>query len=153
MQLCCIPTHNVKNNAVKMRGLVFGCKQCERAATERATSNAMWLLRLGAACGPRPVLVFLFVQDKYSILEAWARSRWSSAQERVFQWSREVRSTATSFMCLKLHGAHRPMLRGCVYIYVVICGFALFRAEALRHPFHIAWFITCSSIQVLLSIE
>ena len=37
-------------------------------------------------------------------------------------------------MCLKLHGAHRPMLRGCVYIYVVICGFALFRAEALRHP-------------------
>lgn len=32
----------------------------------------------------------LSVQDKYSILEAWARSRWSSVGERVFQWSREV---------------------------------------------------------------
>ena len=30
------------------------------------------------------------MQDKYSILEAWARSRWSNAGERVFQWSREV---------------------------------------------------------------
>ena len=30
------------------------------------------------------------VQDKYTKLEQWARSRWSSAQERVFAWSAEV---------------------------------------------------------------
>ncbi|CAL5220892.1 g2983 [Coccomyxa viridis] len=29
-------------------------------------------------------------EDKYAILEAWARSRWSNVGERVSQWSREV---------------------------------------------------------------
>ena len=44
-----------------------------------------------AGQGAVPKASVLPMQDKYSILEAWARSRWSGVQERVFQWSREVR--------------------------------------------------------------
>lgn len=40
-------------------------------------------------------------QDKYAKLEAWARSRWSSVQERVFQWSGEVRPALTRSAFLK----------------------------------------------------
>ena len=50
-------------------------------------------------------------QDKYTKLEQWARSRWSSAQERVFAWSAEVCLLYPALCAMSAQATHQACLQ------------------------------------------